>query len=116
MEEVPDEGHNINRLTLPEGVPALLMTNKEFDTLQEGERLAIKAQDSQSHTRRQEKPREPEVQECQPTSSRVKVEDLVTDEQEKAYEDHKDIQMSHSAHSFWDQPIPWPQYDWPYDP
>ena len=53
---------------------------------------------------------EPDTLECQPTSSKVKIEDLVTDNQE--------TNPSHTPgrNPFWDRPIPKPQFDWPYDP
>jgi hypothetical protein len=54
---------------------------------------------------------EPDVLPCQPTSSRVKVEDLVMEEQET------DEQATHaSSRTFWDRPIPKPQFEWPHDP
>ncbi|KAG6881583.1 hypothetical protein C0992_000700, partial [Termitomyces sp. T32_za158] len=55
--------------------------------------------------------------ECQPTSSRVKVEDLVTDEVE---EDRRSAasaaETTNSARSFWDRPVPPPDMQWAYDP
>ena len=57
---------------------------------------------------------------CEPTSSKIKVEDLTTTEQELAQpEKHQITQASSNnlgTQQFWDRPIPKPQYDWPYDP
>jgi hypothetical protein len=54
---------------------------------------------------------EPDILPCQPTSSRVKVEDLVMEEQET------DEQVTYaSSRTFWDRPIPKPQFEWPHDP
>ena len=58
---------------------------------------------------------EPDVRECQLTSSKVKVEDLVTDK-EKLQDKEDDMLTSQSTCSFWDRPIPCPQHDWPHDP
>ena len=41
MEEIPDEDYTINGQALPEGVPALLMTNEELEALQKGEELDV---------------------------------------------------------------------------
>ncbi|RDB19216.1 hypothetical protein Hypma_013737 [Hypsizygus marmoreus] len=64
---------------------------------------------------------EPEVFECQPTSSKVKVEDLVTDEQEEqmfksTQATVDDTSSNVSKRSFWDRPVPKPQFEWHYDP
>ena len=53
---------------------------------------------------------EPKILECQPISSKIQMEDLVMDNK-----DHK-TSTSNSTRSFWDRPIPKPQYDWPHDP
>ena len=58
---------------------------------------------------------------CEPTSSKVKIEDLITAEQELAQaEEQERIEPQSDAslgrRSFWDRPIPKPQYEWPYDP
>jgi hypothetical protein len=63
---------------------------------------------------------EPEPQYCEPTSSKVKVEDLITAEQELAQNENKQLDQNSSTDSgarrFWDRPVPKPQHDWPYDP
>jgi hypothetical protein len=48
---------------------------------------------------------------CQPTSSKIKVEDLVTDKQETG-----ELTSQTKAQAVWDKPIPNPQFKWPYDP
>jgi hypothetical protein len=63
----------------------------------------------------------PELPYCEPTSSKVKVEDLITAKQELAQitEREQNEQPLHTGpgqQSFWDRLIPKPQYDWPYDP
>ncbi|KAG6882379.1 hypothetical protein C0995_014838 [Termitomyces sp. Mi166 len=52
--------------------------------------------------------------ECQPTSSRVKVEDLVTDEEEQSTASA--LEATRSEQSFWDQPVGLPNIQWAYDP
>ncbi|KAG6875938.1 hypothetical protein C0992_001658 [Termitomyces sp. T32_za158] len=55
--------------------------------------------------------------ECQPTSSRVKVEDLVTDEvEERRQSAASTAKTNDSVRSFWDQPVPLPDMQWAYDP
>ena len=73
MEEVPDDDRKNNGRTIPEGVPALLMTDEEFNTLQQGEKRAPKPKNVQhlrQHLKNQEKVKlkyvEPDVRECQP--------------------------------------------------
>ncbi|KAG6867440.1 hypothetical protein C0993_002743, partial [Termitomyces sp. T159_Od127] len=54
--------------------------------------------------------------ECQPTGSRVKVEDLVTDEvKEKQQSAASAAEMTNSVRSFWDQPMPPLDMQWAYD-
>ena len=59
-----------------------------------------------------------DVAECQPTSSKVKVEDLVTDEeeQEMSRRAHRGTSTTGSKRSFWDRPIPKPRFEWTHDP
>ncbi|KAG6867541.1 hypothetical protein C0995_004819, partial [Termitomyces sp. Mi166 len=52
--------------------------------------------------------------ECQLTSSRVKIEDLVTDEEEQSTASA--VETTKSARSFWDQPVGPPDMQWAYDP
>ncbi|KAG6893580.1 hypothetical protein C0995_016655 [Termitomyces sp. Mi166 len=52
--------------------------------------------------------------ECQPTSSRVKVEDLVTDEEEQSAASA--LETTKSERSFWDRPVGPPDIQWAYDP
>ncbi|KAG6881979.1 hypothetical protein C0995_016387, partial [Termitomyces sp. Mi166 len=52
--------------------------------------------------------------ECQPTSSRVKVEDLVTGEEEQSAASA--LETTKSERSFWDQPVGPPDIQWAYDP
>jgi hypothetical protein len=48
---------------------------------------------------------------CQPTSSKIKVEDLVTDEQEtREQAPHTNLR------AVWDRPILKPQFEWPHNP
>ena len=93
------------------------MTDEELKTLQEGEKRALKNEKipGKPKTSNGTEPK-PRVQECQPTSSTVKMEDLVTDEQEKHQDQQDNAQTNQSTRSFWDRPIPRPQYDWPHDP
>ncbi|KAG6882640.1 hypothetical protein C0995_014121 [Termitomyces sp. Mi166 len=52
--------------------------------------------------------------ECQLTSSRVKVEDLVTDEEEQSTSSA--LETTKSERSFWDQPVGPPNIQWAYNP
>ncbi|KAG6885036.1 hypothetical protein C0995_009623, partial [Termitomyces sp. Mi166 len=52
--------------------------------------------------------------ECQPTSSRVKVEDLVTDKEEQSAASA--LETTKSEQSFWDRPVGLPDMQWAYDP
>ncbi|KAG6893476.1 hypothetical protein C0995_000432 [Termitomyces sp. Mi166 len=51
--------------------------------------------------------------ECQPTSSRVKVEDLVTDKEEQSAASA--LETTKSERFFWDQPVGLPDMQWAYD-
>ncbi|KAG6892345.1 hypothetical protein C0995_004201, partial [Termitomyces sp. Mi166 len=51
--------------------------------------------------------------ECQLTSSRVKVEDLVTDEEEQSAASA--LEKTKSERSFWDRPVGLPDIQWAYD-
>ncbi|KAG6899364.1 hypothetical protein C0995_006166 [Termitomyces sp. Mi166 len=53
--------------------------------------------------------------ECQPTSSRMKVEDLITDEVEEQQSAVSMVEMTDSIQSFWDQPVPPLDMQWAYD-
>ncbi|KAG6869756.1 hypothetical protein C0995_000691 [Termitomyces sp. Mi166 len=55
-----------------------------------------------------------ESMECQSTSSRVKVEDLITDEEEQSTASA--LETTKSERSFWDQPVGPPNIQWAYDP
>jgi hypothetical protein len=48
---------------------------------------------------------------CQPTSSKIKVEDLVTDEPEG-----EEQATNARPRPFWDRPVPKPHFEWTYDP
>jgi hypothetical protein len=100
-------------LKLPEGA-TVLMTEKEYqDTLSKGEKpipITKTQQKTQKSPEPQHKPPKYKY-ECQPTSSKVKVEDLVTDDQ-----DQETLPTRAKTHSFWDRPVPKPQFDWSYDP
>ena len=49
-------------------------------------------------------------------SSKVKVEDMIMDEEEKILEEQNNATMSRSTHLFWDRLILHPQYNWLYNP
>ncbi|KAG6880846.1 hypothetical protein C0995_004115, partial [Termitomyces sp. Mi166 len=52
--------------------------------------------------------------ECQPTSSRVKMEDLVIDEEEQSTASA--AETTKSEQSFWNRPVGPPDMQWAYDP
>jgi hypothetical protein len=114
MEEVPDDECINVGPKLPKGATALLMTEKEYqDTLSKGEKpvpITKTQQKTQKSPEPQHKPPKYKY-ECQPTSSKVKVKDLVTHDQ-----DQETLPTSAKTHSFWDRPVPKPQFDWSYDP
>jgi hypothetical protein len=101
VEEVEDqENHQVGQ-ALPKGINTLLVTKEEYrDTLQQGKELPSILKNMAGINpatknipktepllnKPKAKPRfvEPNVHKCQPTSSKVKVEDLVTREQEES--------------------------------
>ncbi|KAG6871159.1 hypothetical protein C0992_011603, partial [Termitomyces sp. T32_za158] len=52
--------------------------------------------------------------ECQPTSSKVKVEDLVSDDHHGWMEDK--ASSTGTKRSVWDRPVPHPNFEWAFDP
>ena len=130
MEEIPDEDCKALQPGLPEEVSSLLMTEEEYvGTLQRGEeRTNIKETQKTEKIPSVERPHKeskveyvkPDILECQPTSSKVKMEDLVTNDQERLMNqqtvDEETASTNQSTRSFWDRPVPRLQYDWPYDP
>ena len=110
MEETPDAERTNVGPTLLEGVGALLMTEEEYlDTLQKREKpVPTTIKNAKATKKQHSRPRyvEPETQECQPTSSKVKVEDLVTDDQDEQGLVENETQLGTRTRSFWDRPIP----------
>src|ERR1700679_2397960 len=120
---------------LPKGVQALLMTQEECsDTLEGGgsrppvtktqkktdEELPATTKATagslpsvKNNDHRRVRNAEPSVPYCEPTSSRIKVEDLVTDDKETQ---NTTPALDARHRSFWDRPIPKPQFEWAYDP
>ena len=101
VEEVEDQKNHEVGQTLPEGINALLVNKEEYeDTLQWRKELPSifkKMAGTNPATKNapkteplvnkpKAKPRfvEPDIHKCQPTSSKVKVENLVTREQEES--------------------------------
>jgi hypothetical protein len=110
MEEIPDDDNKRNKRTLPEGVPELLMKDEEFKTLQQGEKPIPEPSKLRKNHEKYK------ITECQPTSSKVKVEDMITDEEERLLEEQDKATTSRNTRSFWDRPTPRPQHDWLHDP
>ncbi|KAG6873561.1 hypothetical protein C0992_008642, partial [Termitomyces sp. T32_za158] len=108
--------------------PVIMISEEEFQgTLERGDgpdrpRMAEKkAMKKLDKARQPDKPRAERVNlgllECQPTSSRVKVEDLIADEVEECQRSAASAaETTDSARSFWDQPVPPPDMQWAYDP
>ena len=88
VEEILDDDNKENRCTLPRGVHALLMNDEEFKTLQQRKKLETK---QPKLTKIHEKP---DLMECQPTSSKVKTEDMTMDEEEKILKEQNNMTMS----------------------
>ncbi|KAG6892994.1 hypothetical protein C0992_011626, partial [Termitomyces sp. T32_za158] len=114
--------------SLPADAPVIMISEEEFQgTLERGdgpdrprtaEKKAVKKPDK---ARQPDKPRAERVNlgslECQLTSSRVKVEDLVADKVEECRRSATSAaETTDSARSFWDQPVLPPDMQWAYDP
>ncbi|PBK81854.1 hypothetical protein ARMGADRAFT_1039054 [Armillaria gallica] len=59
-------------------------------------------------------------EECQPTSSKVLIEDLVTDVDDDQHDQDYHVELMHTPTNeetvrFWDRPTPNPQFEWPGD-
>jgi hypothetical protein len=150
MEEVMDEEMHKAEELLPGRTRAILITEEEYQKgNQEGGKLPLvvknATQKSQSTMARsnsamrnitiQESPDNnleinpqtkklrfvrPELPYCEPTLSKVKVEDLIMAEQEldqvtEQEQNEQHLHMGPGQWSFWDRLIPKPQYDWPYN-
>jgi hypothetical protein len=104
VEEIPDAEWTNLGPTFPEGVNALLMTEEEYlDTLQRREKPGpTTTKNAKAEKRQHNRPRyaEPKTQECQLTSLKVKVKDLVTDDQdEQRIVEERHDQIPRSGHS-----------------
>jgi hypothetical protein len=80
MEEILDDDNKKNKRTLPEEVPELLMKDEEFKTLQQGEKPIPEPSKLRKNHEKYK------IMECQPMSSKVKVEDMIMDEEERTLE------------------------------
>ena len=137
IEDVTDS-ENVRKMeSLPPECPSLLMTEEEFLSLPKGE--------GETKTKPGSKTRKPETEKkpapvtdtqaqefemyygsqfCEPTSSEIKIEDLVTDEDEKEMISELEREALKQWESdnppqkrtFWDRPIPPPQFEWMPDP
>lgn len=105
----------------------MLLSEEEFLSLPKGgDRDRKTNMGKKTHKKPHKKQAKPvpesmEIPYCQPTSSRVKVEDLVTDEEDQIRADNlaKELQedkVPKERHSFWDRPTPPPQFEWMPDP
>ncbi|KAG6881784.1 hypothetical protein C0992_000215, partial [Termitomyces sp. T32_za158] len=123
---VEDVGEELAPMaSLPADVPVVMIPEEEFQgTLERGdgpdrprtaEKKAVKKQARQLDKTRAERVNLGSL-ECQPTSSRVKVEDLVTDEVEECGQSAASAaETTDSTRSFWDRPVPPPDMQWAYD-
>ncbi|KAG6893271.1 hypothetical protein C0992_010660, partial [Termitomyces sp. T32_za158] len=108
--------------------PVIMMPEEEFQgTLEKGDgpdrpRMAVK-----KAVKKPDKACQPDeicaeqavlgLLECQPTSSRVKIEDLVMDKVEERRQSAASVaETNDSVRSFWDQPVSPPDMQWAYDP
>ncbi|KAG6873556.1 hypothetical protein C0992_008667 [Termitomyces sp. T32_za158] len=113
--------------SLPPDAPVIMMPEEEFQgTLERGDGPDRPLMAERKAMRKPDKVCLPDktcIQqvkigslECQPTTSRVKVEDLVTDEVEESQQSAVSAaDTSDSVRSFWDQPVPPPDMQWAYD-
>ena len=107
MQEVEDE--QVPPKSLPADSPVVLMSEEEFQgTLKKGKHPDEPEQAVQCKNERGK--RVVESLECQPTSSQVKVEDLVKDEV------YSTMGTVGSTRSLMDRPVPRPGVQWAYDP
>lgn len=108
------------RKVLPKGSESLLMSEEEYiNTLKSGEKLPVP--DIYSKKKKKVTYVEQNIQECQPTSSKVKIEDLITDEEERRLDEASRIAeqgtvADNNTRSFWDRPVPKQQVIWDHDP
>jgi len=146
IEDVTDSENVRKMGSLPPECPSLLMTEEEFMSLPKGGEPETKTQKHGPETRaypqeslkpnyesepgEQTSPRiknsrpNYDSQFCEPTSSQIKIKDLVTDEDEdemaSALEREAQRQWEHDnprqKRTFWDRPIPPPQFEWMPDP
>ncbi|KAG6876393.1 hypothetical protein C0992_013106 [Termitomyces sp. T32_za158] len=115
VEEVEDEEQAY--IGLPGKYPALMVLEIEYKrTLKRGEmpKTSSKKVLGQKHKGEARSSQNAMSIECQPTLSKVKVEDLVSDD------DHRQVEDSTSSvgtnRLVWDQPIPHPNFEWAFDP
>ncbi|KAG6881102.1 hypothetical protein C0993_002838, partial [Termitomyces sp. T159_Od127] len=125
VEDVGEEP--VTMASLPANALVIMISEEELrGTLERGdgpnrprtaERKAVKKPDK---ARRPDETRAERVNlglwECQPTSSRVRVEDLITDEVKECRQSAASAaEMTNSARPFWDRPVPPPDMQWAYD-
>ncbi|KAG6894040.1 hypothetical protein C0992_007727, partial [Termitomyces sp. T32_za158] len=115
-------------VSLPADAPVVMMSEKEFQgTLEREDGPDRPRAVERRAVRKPDKARQPDITcaervdlgslECQPTSSRVKVEDLVTNEvEERRQSAASAAETNESVRSFWDRPVPPPDMQWAYDP
>jgi DNA-binding protein YbaB len=112
------EGHEV----LPEGIEVVMMPESEFKSLLEGEGMEELEQQFKRRKEKLRQERQPTVAKitkksnrvditgnCESTSSKVKVEDLITDEDEVK-------EVPRQQRKLWDRPVPPPDHQWVRDP
>ncbi|KAG6862881.1 hypothetical protein C0993_001080 [Termitomyces sp. T159_Od127] len=114
--------------SLPANAPVIMISEEELQgTLERGDGLDRPRTAERKAVKKPDKARRPDEThaervnlgswECQPTSSRVRVEDLVTDKVEECRQSAASAaEMTNSARSFWDRPVLPPDMQWAYDP
>lgn len=138
MEDVDDPTDKVRLPGLSSLEDGLLMTEDEFQNCpkvggtgmklkqkrnqyqqQSGNELPQNARPAVNMThksRKTQKDAGKETEYCEPTSSKIKVEDLVKDDKDKDEAPLLPPKPITGTRSFWDRPTPPPELDWYYDP
>lgn len=110
-----DEGEEVGLQmnSLPVDHPAIMLSEVEYqETLKRGNEEKLPAKKQKGN----QKAGPLDRQECQPTSSQVRVEDLVTDDEDKrGLLQSRDV-LGKELCQLWDCPVPSPAMDWGLDP
>ena len=119
VEEVIDD-RDCRTKTLPNNIEVVMMTESEFLSLSEGGEMKERKHNKKTFRNIKKEPKKvPQNKrrsigfditgECEPSSSKIKVEDLVKDEKEST-------ETPKRRKELWDRPVPPPDLRWTRDP